>query len=29
VLGPRDGITGVDVSGEGFVLMSGTVQLPV
>jgi trans-2,3-dihydro-3-hydroxyanthranilate isomerase len=29
VLGPRDGITGVDVSGEGFVLMSGTVQLPI
>ena len=27
VLGPRDNITGVDVSGEGFVLMSGQVYL--
>ncbi|MEO0939080.1 MAG: PhzF family phenazine biosynthesis protein [Pseudomonadota bacterium] len=28
VLGPRDAITGVEVAGEGFVLMSGTVDLP-
>ena len=28
VLGHRDAITGVDVSGEGFVLMSGTINLP-
>jgi predicted PhzF superfamily epimerase YddE/YHI9 len=27
VFGPRDNITGVDVSGEGFVLMSGQVYL--
>ena len=29
VLGPHDGITGVEVSGESFVLMSGTVELPI
>lgn len=28
VLGGRDEITGVDVAGQGFVLMSGTVALP-
>lgn len=28
VLGPRDAITGVEVAGDGFVLMSGTVNLP-
>ncbi|KEJ96621.1 phenazine biosynthesis protein PhzF family [Pseudosulfitobacter pseudonitzschiae] len=28
VLGPRDAITGVEVAGDGFVLMSGTVDLP-
>ncbi|MEL7100518.1 MAG: PhzF family phenazine biosynthesis protein [Pseudomonadota bacterium] len=28
VLGPRDAITGVEVTGTGFVLMSGTVDLP-
>ena len=27
VLGPRDAITGVEVAGDGFVLMSGTVDL--
>jgi predicted PhzF superfamily epimerase YddE/YHI9 len=27
VLGPRDAITGVDVGGSGFVLMSGQVYL--
>lgn len=28
VLGPHDAITGVEVSGQGFVLMSGQVNLP-
>lgn len=28
VLGERDAITGVEVAGQGFVLMSGTVNLP-
>jgi PhzF family phenazine biosynthesis protein len=28
VLGPRDVITGVEVAGDGFVLMSGTANLP-
>ncbi|XDB00180.1 PhzF family phenazine biosynthesis protein [Sulfitobacter sp. LCG007] len=28
VLGPRDAIEGVEVAGEGYVLMSGTVRLP-
>ena len=28
VLGPRDGITGVEVAGAGYVLMSGRVHLP-
>lgn len=28
VLGPRSAITGVEVAGEGFVLMTGTVDLP-
>lgn len=28
VLGPRDAITGVEVGGAGFVLMSGQVHLP-
>ncbi len=27
VIGPRDAITGVEVAGKGFVLMSGTVHL--
>jgi PhzF family phenazine biosynthesis protein len=29
VLGDRDAITGVEVSGQGFVLMSGNVSLPL
>jgi trans-2,3-dihydro-3-hydroxyanthranilate isomerase len=28
VLGERNAITGVEVAGQGFVLMSGTVNLP-
>ncbi|MEM8576797.1 MAG: PhzF family phenazine biosynthesis protein [Pseudomonadota bacterium] len=28
VLGPREAITGVEVTGSGYVLMSGTVALP-
>ncbi|MCV3270590.1 PhzF family phenazine biosynthesis protein [Roseobacter sinensis] len=28
VLGPRDAITGVEVSGQGVIVMSGTVDLP-
>jgi trans-2,3-dihydro-3-hydroxyanthranilate isomerase len=28
VLGEQDAITGVEVAGQGFVLMSGTVNLP-